>query len=552
MHHPAAALTWELWRRHRMRLMTIVGLVLGFALVYPKLCALAGLSLDNQDPLNEIAKWIASGQDGQVLRVIQCVYLLFLACGPVATMFLTLLYVTWMFTFTENNPRTKDPMQFPARLFALPVSTSFLFGWLLAAGMTTIVILYGSWVYFVRLPHLEMFKVYQNCFGWMTLLALMQGIVWALAAWPFTRMLLLMVVFFGFTCSPARRDIFESPFVLPSFFVAGVVLARAGLQKMRHGQWQGWPWQWPLAALSARGEMRGPKRFASPAQAQLWFEWRRVGRRLCLIVAALAVVPVIIHLLVRVVGRLGPLEGDTLSGFAGCLVAIPLFIHFCFAISPAKADLSFLMIRPLTNGSMMMAALKAAVISTLISWAVVFATFCALPLLGDFNEVEQHLFPLRQFRPLVLLGFLLLTWRLIAVNLCCTWSGKRWLANVPSLMLVVGYAGILTVSLLNENIAYWNAFVRYVPALLVGLVVVKFLTAFLAFRISLQRRLLAPSALAAYLAIWSLLVIAFLTVAILSHPPKEWIFSVSLAIVLLMPLARIGFCPIALSWNRHG
>jgi hypothetical protein len=25
----------------------------------------------------------------------------------------------------------------------------------------------------------------------------------------------------------------------------------------------------------------------------------------------------------------------------------------------------------------------------------------------------------------------------------------------------------------------------------------------------------------------------------------------ALGIILLVPLARIGFCPIALSWNRH-
>jgi hypothetical protein len=37
---------------------------------------------------------------------------------------------------------------------------------------------------------------------------------------------------------------------------------------------------------------------------------------------------------------------------------------FVFGMSPARTDLSFLMMRPLTNGQMMMATLKAAAIST--------------------------------------------------------------------------------------------------------------------------------------------------------------------------------------------
>jgi hypothetical protein len=32
MHTPAAALAWELWCRHRKRVLIIIGLVLGFAL----------------------------------------------------------------------------------------------------------------------------------------------------------------------------------------------------------------------------------------------------------------------------------------------------------------------------------------------------------------------------------------------------------------------------------------------------------------------------------------------------------------------------------------
>jgi len=153
-------------------------------------------------------------------------------------MFLSLLFVAWMFTLTSPDPKTKDSDGLSRRLFIFPGidSLSVLVLWL--AGQASIVALYACWKIFVPLAHVDMFDVYQNCFGWMTLLALGQGIVWALAAWPITRMLVLTAVFFCFALSPARRDLVESPFVLPPLFILGAGLARAGLQKCGIGQWQ--------------------------------------------------------------------------------------------------------------------------------------------------------------------------------------------------------------------------------------------------------------------------------------------------------------------------
>ena len=196
MHTPYAALGWELWRRHRPRIIVVIGLVLGFALVYPMLCRLAGFNLDNPDALGEVVKSFVPGfsdrEGGPTpLMVFRVLFLLFLACGPMVAMVMSLLFVTWMFTFTEVDPRTKDPLAFPVRLFTLPVSTPFLFGWLLLAGMASVLVLYAGWMYCVRMPHIAIFAMFQNPFGWLALLALVQGIVLALAGWPIMRMLLL-------------------------------------------------------------------------------------------------------------------------------------------------------------------------------------------------------------------------------------------------------------------------------------------------------------------------------------------------------------------------
>ena len=52
---PAAALTWEIWHRHRYRLGIIAILIVFFALVYPKLCAVFGLDPRAPNALDAIA-----------------------------------------------------------------------------------------------------------------------------------------------------------------------------------------------------------------------------------------------------------------------------------------------------------------------------------------------------------------------------------------------------------------------------------------------------------------------------------------------------------------
>jgi len=101
------------------------------------------------------------------LRILRLLFLMFLVGGPMIAMVLSLLCVTWMFTFIEFNPNKKNPINFPARVFTLPVSTSFLFWFLYLGGMAAISMLYASWVYLVPLPKLEEFGVYQECFGWI-------------------------------------------------------------------------------------------------------------------------------------------------------------------------------------------------------------------------------------------------------------------------------------------------------------------------------------------------------------------------------------------------
>jgi hypothetical protein len=561
MSTPAQAFAWELWSRHHRRLLIIAGLLLGFALLYPALCSQASLDLSSPNPFDPVAEQFASTHRVPSLQVIvRLLYCLALACAPAGTMIVTLLFVGWMFTFTMVDPQTKDPMKFPSRLFNLPVSTGYIFAWLVVAGQLAVVALYCCWHYFVRFPKLEMFGSYDDGLAWMSLLAIAQGIAWAMASWPKTRMLILTGIG-GFVLSPTWRDYKGAEFVLPALLVLGLCLGYVGLRKMRQGEWQGVDWERLFSKFSRRGTMRGPRQFTSPAQAQLWFEWRRFARTLCLVVAGLTVLPVVLLILTRFIFRLDPFPDDTISGLASYLIGVPILVHLAFGVSPGltqdqgrspTADLSFVLNRPLTDGRIVMTILKAAGIFTAISWLLVCLSLLALRLLGNFAPPEGNLEAiLVKYRLLAALGLIVLSWRLAVINLCSCLSNRPRLRVVPGGLLMCAYFLPIALYLLSLHQDYWDAFCRVLPFILIFLIAVKMVLAGLAFRNALHRRLLSPSEMIGYVSVWALIVAATAIPVLVMLHGQSWAMPLVLCAILVAPLARIGFSPITLAWQRH-
>ena len=275
MRSPTTAFAWELWHKHRSRLVAIFCMLLGFIIVYPRLCAMAGFDPGSAASLNQfVGDFKPMNRGGPVLFVGQAVFFLFLLAGPITAMFLSLLCLTWMFTVVELDPTGRNPDAIPARVFTLPISTSFLFLWLLLGGLATVVVVFEIWIHFVQMPYLDVFGECQRCIGWMAFLSLTQAITWSLSGWPITRLFALLTLLFCFLYYPAWHDIIDSFHILPLLFVLGVAVAGVSLGKMRHGQWKGWPGKGPLVGKTAGRGLRGPARFDSTAQAQLWFEWR--------------------------------------------------------------------------------------------------------------------------------------------------------------------------------------------------------------------------------------------------------------------------------------
>lgn len=551
---PSQAFAWELWTRHHRRLLIIAGLLLGFALLYPVLCSQASFDLSGPNALDSAAEHIApTGRvTPSLLTIVRVLYYLALACGPAGAMIMTLLFVAWMFTFTMVDQQTKDPMKFPSRLFNLPVSTGYIFAWLVVVGQLAVVALYCCWNYFVRVPKLEMFGLYNDGLAWMSLLAITQGVAWALASWPITRMLILSGIAMGFVVSPAWRHYKGTEFVLPALLVLGPCLGYVGLRKMRRGEWQGVDWERFFSMFTRRGTMRGPRQFTSPARAQLWFEWRRFARTLCLYVAGLTVLPVVLLILTRFIFRLDPFPGETISGIAALLIGVPVLVHLFFGISPGFADLSFVLNRPLTNGRIVMTILKAVGIFTGISWLLACLSLLALRSLGTFAPPDGNFLTiLVRYRLLATLGLIVLSWRFAVVNLCFLLPNRPRLRVFPAGLLMCAYFSPIALFLLSNHEEYWNAFRRALPSILILLIAVKMSLAGLAFRNALHRRLLSPSEMIGYVTVWTLVVAATAIPILFMLHGQSWAMPLVLCAILLTPLARIGFSPISLAWQRH-
>ena len=564
MNSPAAALTWEIWHRHQKRLLGIVFLILSFALFYPSLCGRIGLKLDAPNALEQIATTFGQGmeQASPLYRITAAISLLFLLLGPLTCMVVSLLCVIWIFTLAQVD--SKRGFSFPARLFTLPVSTTFLASWLLAAGAGAVIMVYLGWTRLVHLPHIEVFDGYSNCLVWVTLLVVSQAILWALDAFPVVRVLLLTAAVFslGFLGGPVVHDYppleRHQSILLTVLLLTGCAVAYTGLGKIRHGAWQRWTWKWRLAPATARANLRITKAFPSPAQAQLWFEWRRQTRKLFFYVCALSGVPLLMHVIFCAVVRPGPLSADSTFGLGLYLLAVPWFIHFFHGVATERELPQFIATRPLANGEIVMAKLKAAALSAVLSCVVTLPMLAVVPLLGDVPAAIEHvpflsrnLPVLRPILPVILLGWVFLTWRFVAADLCYGLFGKSWVAGVLVIKPYCFLALFGLLSYLVHDPEFEKSLFQFLPFLLALLVLFKLALAQWAFRVSIKRQLLTRAAMLKYLLVWTALAVAFLVPTLVMYHRESWGLSLALGIVLMLPLARIGFSPIALTLGRH-
>jgi len=520
MRSPAAAIAWEFRRRHRW----------GLAILTLYLAVLAAIKL----------LVLESGQrltfEDQFSFGVQVIV-------PLAAAFMMFLGV---FSFGLAGDLAARQSIYPARMFTLPVTNAALVGWPMLYGTVAMAMLWlatrllGAWPSGVDMP-----LIWPALLG-AAFLTWTQALMWMPYALPGLRVVVIIlwlvvldVVFFvavDFKVPEPVMLALLAPQVPLAYLVARFAVARA-----RRGDTPDW-----RGLFSGRGRIRGllPRRrdhFPSPARAQVWFEWRRHGRSLPVLLAIL--LPFQLSLLF-VVSDNPVLVFETVLGV---LLTPPILAAFIAAtVSRSSTDGSdsyeltpFMATRPLSSASLITAKLGATIRSTLVSWLLVLT---ALPLalwlsgaswavVDDARRLAEAVGMPRAIA-IGLLGLAALvasTWKQLVRSLYIGMSGRAWLVKT-SVFVTLGFL-TLVYALVCFKISA---------------------AAWIAVRLH-DNRLLSDRTLVAGAACWLVVVLALygLLEWILSLPPSMRRTLPALVAILAIPLARLSAAPLALAWNRH-
>ena len=347
-----------------------------------------------------------------------------------------------------------------------------------------------------------------------------------------------------------------APHVPLAYFAARSAVARA-----RRGDVPAWRGRFVRAG---RTEDVLPH-FRSPARAQLWFEWRQYGRSLPWLVAIL--LPFELALLF-------PFRNTPELIFEVLLFVAftPPFMAAFVAATAAKSGTTtsdtygvtpFIAARPLTNGSLIAAKMKAMIRSALAAWMLVlFATPLALKFSGAAPVAMERMHRLVEVMGmpraiaimlLALAALLASTWKQLVQSLYIGMSGREWVVKASVFVALAFLAIVLPLAVwISRNrrvmAALWNNF-----ALIAAVLVCIKLTAAVWIAIRLHdKQLLSDRMLIIGAVCWDVAVFALYGLLVWIVP-LTLIGSYVLALVAILevPLARIAAAPLALAWNRH-
>jgi hypothetical protein len=353
--------------------------------------------------------------------------------------------------------------------------------------------------------------------------------------------------------------------VLAVLLTFGYVAAYVGTSHARRGDIPDWRWLTRSSRIP-RSLPRLRRTFASSARAQLWFEWRRHGLSLPVMVSA--VIPFALVLLF-VFDQDRP-EG-ILSTLAGTLL-LPPFLAGTAATMLSKSNphvneyygvSSFTATRPMTSAALVAAKLKMAALSTFIAWLlVVLLTPLALWLSGNWPVVGgcarqwfQEQPPLKAGAALVLVAAALLglTWKRLVENLYIGLTGSQWIIKGGVILTMTGFIVLCFMGKwVYDHPEYHAPLLDMLPWCAGTAIGLKLLAAAWVCRTLQRRRLLGIRAIRALVGGWSLIAICFFALLVECIPagivPTHLL---DFGIILAVPFARLAAAPMALAWNRH-
>ena len=298
--------------------------------------------------------------------------------------------------------------------------------------------------------------------------------------------------------------------------------------------------------------------FPSPHAAQFWFEWRRKGWPMPMMVALLMVFGLAIWLifsrdpLVLIGGVVAGGGMLSLSGFIGALL-----IGNC---GPNDANYEigqFLATRPMTSSEMARTLLKTAGLSTLIAWTVwavaglvVYGILLAMQL-GPKMAVDRNLILPWWYFPATLFG----PWTVATFGASILLTGRtRPFVIMGSVLFVLWLALLILAKYYLSQMgreAMYQGLAAACGVAAIGLTVWLFVVA-------RRRALIGPSVAIAALAGWLVLCILAAMLGprdsvglysiLTQFPWQGWLVVAGLLALVVFPFAAM---PLAIAWNRN-
>jgi hypothetical protein len=596
MRSPAYGLAWQLWRQHRRGLSSLLLYGLAVSLFF---------------------QTTAAARLGD-LRILATLPLMF-----------GLLYLMAVFTHPDADVAATRS-GYPTYLWVLPVRTRELVVWPMLYGTITIALAWIGLAGGILIPMGLHSPVWWPAAMFAGLLACLQALFWSPLGLPYLRMTLALVLLpvlislgvagWQSGVSAAALTVGFVSLILPAYFVAVTGLSRA-----RRGDNPEWNWA-PRRNLRTAGEVqesihrggaenadknvmgiflsassaslagvparlegdglppsgRGRAVRSNPARAQLWFEWRRNGWVLPLLVAVACLLFSLPLVWVRDTLPLDPTRPPAQPGEGVGSIAVnaafraqqlafltPPFFALMVGCGLRRSDNRrkdlglnpYFATRPMSSADLVLAKLKMAALSTLAAWGIMLL-FLAGWLLTPAQDGGRSGPLVALLLPYVTPKAVLAALTLLLVLVVCTWSnqvqglfvdltGRPWVVHgYPTAVAVVVTAFLWCLAGLDRDTLL--RIQGLLPRLAELAMPAKLLSAAWALGSLRRRRLLDAGSLTFWVASW--LVVAFGLFALIDAVLPAGLIrprNLALAVVLFLPLARLAAAPLALEWNRH-
>jgi hypothetical protein len=531
----------------------------GFAIIVALLAAAAALSLSSYL------------DDKPILKELTNVALV-----------ISLILLFGLLNYTEHHPRS-GLTGFPTRLFTLPVSTFKLVTAPMICGLFSVVALYSAWVVLVFRPMGRPFLLTYPALVLACGMVCYLAILWSLAAHRLARLTALSMLGTGLVgvallpmIDSGRFSQTKLSLLFITLTVTAYISAFASVRRQRHAG--GVRTSAGLLLQRAIEILPAPTTpFPSPASALFALEFRRAGLILPMGVFFIFLFAILVALAAY------PLGAEVTAITFLWLAPLPLLLSTLIgkAFSSETSLPSFISIRPITSGDLLLAKMRAAACSVAVSWLIVLTLvplwlqLCDTTLLSHWWDQIRFTYSTNTYAliPLLLLSAMLFTWKLMIASTPTGLLGKPRLYYCQVfLFLTLLIFLAIRVPIMIERLAQGVQPLQNQPKLrallatptptiasiIAAILILKIALATYFWRKATTHRHLSMQHARRYLAFWLSATVILTTCAYLLTsapqiaallPRAKFLFP--LAVLTIFPLARIPLAAIALAANRH-